>query len=185
MSGRSGRAIFPGESAGGSLKRVGRRAYAFEGADSLGSCSGSKVAMMGERRVQQEALFYEFSLERHVPETHLPRHIDRFVELDGLRRELVPFYSEMGRPETSRSPVMGRTAGSDPIPVNCRSQRREKRQWLSPKLRADMRRTLRGELSASPRRAPRCSIRSRWNRAEQFRTVRFPKNHEHVRRFAI
>src|SRR5438067_10639310 len=54
--------------------------------------------MMGERRVQQEALFYEVSLERHVPETHLLRHIDRFVELDGLRRELVPFYSEMGRP---------------------------------------------------------------------------------------
>src|SRR3954465_11665133 len=54
--------------------------------------------MMGERRVQQEALFYEFSLERHVPETHLLRHIDRFVELDGLRRQLVPFYSEMGRP---------------------------------------------------------------------------------------
>src|ERR1700720_2740142 len=54
--------------------------------------------MMGERRVQQEALFYEFSLERHVPETPLLRHIDRFVELDGLRRELVPFYSEMGRP---------------------------------------------------------------------------------------
>src|SRR5438046_8395772 len=26
--------------------------------------------MMGERRVQQEALFYEFSLERHVPEKH-------------------------------------------------------------------------------------------------------------------
>ena len=24
--------------------------------------------MMGERRVAQEALFYEFSLERHVPE---------------------------------------------------------------------------------------------------------------------
>src|SRR5438094_5405823 len=54
--------------------------------------------MMGERRVQPEALFYEFSLERHVPETHLLRHIDRFVELDGLRRELVPFYSEIGRP---------------------------------------------------------------------------------------
>jgi transposase len=28
----------------------------------------------------------------------LLRLIDRFVELDGLRRELVPFYSEMGRP---------------------------------------------------------------------------------------
>src|SRR6266404_5340413 len=54
--------------------------------------------MMGERRAQQEALFYEFSLERHVPEKHLLRSIDRFVELDGLRQELAPFYSEMGRP---------------------------------------------------------------------------------------
>src|SRR5947209_8336152 len=54
--------------------------------------------MMGERRVRQDALFYEFSLERHVPERHLLRSIDRFVALDGLRQELAPFYSEMGRP---------------------------------------------------------------------------------------
>ena len=54
--------------------------------------------MMGERRVRQEALFYEFSLERHVPEKHLLRSIDRFVELDALRQELAPFYSEIGRP---------------------------------------------------------------------------------------
>src|SRR5271156_3907178 len=54
--------------------------------------------MMGERRIGQEALFYEFSLERHVPERHLLRLIDRFVELDGLRGELAPYYSEMGRP---------------------------------------------------------------------------------------
>src|SRR5215831_15688948 len=54
--------------------------------------------MMGEREVQRDALFYEFSLERHVPERHLLRLIDRFVELDGLRRELAPFYSAIGRP---------------------------------------------------------------------------------------
>ena len=54
--------------------------------------------MMGVRPVHQNALFYEFSLERHVPERHLLRSIDRFVELDGLRQELAPFYSEMGRP---------------------------------------------------------------------------------------
>src|SRR5881398_646533 len=54
--------------------------------------------MMGERLVQQEALFHQFSLERHVPEKHLLRSIDRFVELDGLRQELAPFYSEIGRP---------------------------------------------------------------------------------------
>jgi hypothetical protein len=27
--------------------------------------------MMGERRVMREALFYGFSLERHVPDNHL------------------------------------------------------------------------------------------------------------------
>src|SRR5262245_64950585 len=54
--------------------------------------------MMGERKVQQDALFYEFSLERHVPEKHLLRAIDRLVELDGLRRALEPFYSAIGRP---------------------------------------------------------------------------------------
>jgi transposase len=54
--------------------------------------------MMGERKVQPDALFYEFSLERHVAERHLLRSIDRFVELDGLRRELEPFYSAIGRP---------------------------------------------------------------------------------------
>jgi hypothetical protein len=40
--------------------------------------------MMGERRVMQEALFYGFSLERHVPDEHLVRKIDRFVDLSGL-----------------------------------------------------------------------------------------------------
>jgi transposase len=54
--------------------------------------------MMGHRQVQQAALFYEFSLERHVPSDHLLRSIDRFVELGELRRELAPFYSAIGRP---------------------------------------------------------------------------------------
>jgi transposase len=54
--------------------------------------------MMGERRVRQDALFYGFSLEGHVPERHLLRLIDRFVELDRLRQELAPFYSQKGRP---------------------------------------------------------------------------------------
>ncbi len=39
------------------------------------------TAMMGERQVRQEALFYGFSLEEHVPAGHLLRAIDRFVEL--------------------------------------------------------------------------------------------------------
>jgi transposase len=54
--------------------------------------------MMGERTVVQEALFYEFSLEGHVPADHLLRSIDRFVDLSGIRAHLRPFYSEIGRP---------------------------------------------------------------------------------------
>jgi transposase len=54
--------------------------------------------MMGERTVLQEPLFYGFSLERHVPGDHLLRAIDRFVDLDGVREHLRPFYSPIGRP---------------------------------------------------------------------------------------
>src|SRR5215472_13337404 len=54
--------------------------------------------MMGHQQVEQAALFYEFSLERHIPTNHLLRSIDRFVELGELRRELSAFYSTIGRP---------------------------------------------------------------------------------------
>src|SRR5271163_1134560 len=54
--------------------------------------------MMGERTVMQEALFYGFSLERHVPNNHMLRRIDRFVDLSAVRAHLQPYYSEMGRP---------------------------------------------------------------------------------------
>lgn len=51
--------------------------------------------MTGERTVMQEALLYEFSIDRHVPADHLLR--DRFVDLSSLRSHLRPFYSEIGR----------------------------------------------------------------------------------------
>ena len=54
--------------------------------------------MMGDRTVAQEALFYEFSLERHVPADHLLRLMDSFVDLSSIREHLRPFYSDMGRP---------------------------------------------------------------------------------------
>src|SRR6202047_3750187 len=54
--------------------------------------------MMGERQVDQGALFYEFSLDRHVPADHMLRAIDRFVDLADLRARLAPFYSSTGRP---------------------------------------------------------------------------------------
>ncbi|BAE52108.1 Transposase and inactivated derivative [Paramagnetospirillum magneticum AMB-1] len=48
--------------------------------------------------MMQEALFYSFNLEQHVPADHMLRSIDRFVDLSGLRAHLQPFYSSMGRP---------------------------------------------------------------------------------------
>ena len=46
--------------------------------------------MMGERRVMQEALLSGSSLERHVPDNHMLRKIDRFVDLSDLRAHLGP-----------------------------------------------------------------------------------------------
>ena len=54
--------------------------------------------MMGPRQVAQGALFYEFSIEDHVPPDHLLRAMDRFVDLGDMRRHLAPFYSSTGRP---------------------------------------------------------------------------------------
>jgi transposase len=54
--------------------------------------------MMGPRQVEQGALFYNFSIDAHVPADHLLRSIDRFVDLSEVRRDLAPFYSSMGRP---------------------------------------------------------------------------------------
>jgi hypothetical protein len=44
--------------------------------------------MMGQRQVDQAALFYEFSLERHVPATHLLRSIDRSVDLSTTNKSM-------------------------------------------------------------------------------------------------
>jgi transposase len=54
--------------------------------------------MMEQRRTAQCALFYEFSLEEHVPADHLLHSIDRFVDLSEIRRYLAPFCRPIGRP---------------------------------------------------------------------------------------
>jgi hypothetical protein len=54
--------------------------------------------MMGPKQEAQAALFYEFSLEDHVPQDHLLRSIDRFVDLSDIRQYLSEFYSHTGRP---------------------------------------------------------------------------------------
>jgi len=43
-------------------------------------------------------LFYKFSLEDRVPQDHLPRSIDRFVDLNSIRTHLAGFYSHTGCP---------------------------------------------------------------------------------------
>jgi transposase len=57
--------------------------------------------MMGERQGDQGALFYKFALDRHVPADHMLRAIDRFVDLEGVRAHLAPFYSSTGRPSAT------------------------------------------------------------------------------------
>ncbi len=51
--------------------------------------------MMGERTVMQEALFYSFSLERHVPDDHLLRRI-------GTRSSTSLIWSPSGLPVHGR-----------------------------------------------------------------------------------
>ena len=69
--------------------------------------------MMGERRTDQAALFYEFSLERHVPADHMLRAIDRFVDLEGMRAHVAPFYSSTGRPSIDRIPPLKAALSGD------------------------------------------------------------------------
>ncbi len=54
--------------------------------------------MMGQRSGAQDKLFYSFSLDDHVPPSHLLRGIDQVLDLRELRAQLAPFYSHTGRP---------------------------------------------------------------------------------------
>lgn len=54
--------------------------------------------MMGSNDRPQNQLFYSFNLDEVVPEDHLLRHIDRFLDFSDLRHHLAPYYSHTGRP---------------------------------------------------------------------------------------
>lgn len=62
--------------------------------------------MMGPKQEAQGALFYEFSIEDHVPQDHLLRAMDRFVDLSDVRQHLSPFYSSTGRPSVDPELMM-------------------------------------------------------------------------------
>jgi transposase len=54
--------------------------------------------MMGQQGGEQDQLFYAFNRDTHVPQDHLLRGINRFLDLSELRQHLAPFYSHTGRP---------------------------------------------------------------------------------------
>ena len=56
------------------------------------------AVMMGKQTSGQERLFYGFNLESHVPQDHLLRGIDHFLDLGDLRQHLANYYSSTGRP---------------------------------------------------------------------------------------
>jgi hypothetical protein len=45
-------------------------------------------------------MMYVSSLEWHVPDDHLLRKIDRFIDLSEVRAHLGPYYSDVGRPRS-------------------------------------------------------------------------------------
>ena len=54
--------------------------------------------MMGQLPAGQNQLFYELCLDDYVPQNHLLRLIDPFLNFNHLRHHLSSFYSHTGRP---------------------------------------------------------------------------------------
>ena len=54
--------------------------------------------MMGRLEPGQERLFYNFRLEDQIPSNHLVRKLDALLDFGVIRKQLEPFYSEIGRP---------------------------------------------------------------------------------------
>ncbi len=54
--------------------------------------------MMGQLPDQQNALFYEFCLEDHIPKDHLLRQINQFLDFNQIRDHIQSYYSHTGRP---------------------------------------------------------------------------------------
>jgi hypothetical protein len=54
--------------------------------------------MMGQRAGGHEQLFYAFNLDIHVPQDHLLRGIERFLDLHNLRQSLAGYTATRGDP---------------------------------------------------------------------------------------
>ena len=57
--------------------------------------------MMGIKNVEAK-LFYEFSLDRRVPEDHLLRRIEQAVDFSFVYSLTRPYYSHTGQPSVDR-----------------------------------------------------------------------------------
>jgi len=57
-----------------------------------------RFEMMGQQGGGQDRLFYSFNLDNHVPQDHLLRGINQFLDLRDLRQHLAEHYSNTGRP---------------------------------------------------------------------------------------
>jgi transposase len=54
--------------------------------------------MIGHQADSQDKLFYSFNLEAYIPNNHLLRGINQFLDLSDLRQHLSQLYSSTGRP---------------------------------------------------------------------------------------
>ena len=62
--------------------------------------------MMGPKQEARGALFYGVSIDNHVPQDHMLRSIDRFVDLSDIRQYFAEFYSHTGRPSIDPEPLI-------------------------------------------------------------------------------
>lgn len=53
---------------------------------------------MGRLENRQSSLFYDFCLEDHIPQDHLVRQVAAVLDLSEVRKQLAPYYSDIGRP---------------------------------------------------------------------------------------
>jgi len=75
---------------------------------------GGLLFMMGNHS-RSESLFYYFRLEDQVPENHLLRLIDRYINFDFIRAKLKDSYSDTGRP--SIDPELTAAHAADRLPI--------------------------------------------------------------------
>lgn len=59
-------------------------------------CGGALLIMMGQQ-TRSESLFYYFRIEDHIPEDHLLRLVDRYIDFAFIRESLKATYSHTGR----------------------------------------------------------------------------------------